>query len=110
MDVVYDYDTCCWGLPGEQGEAYLTSDTGGNGFQWVVCKNPGQGCYYGTLKKDTNSSPCVVVIAYSSLELPCVLRKPPATGEKYAKDTGVYVGHFRGSWEIISILECAVPV
>jgi hypothetical protein len=109
---VYDYDTCCWGLTGEQGEAYLTGDTDGNGIQWVVCKNPGQGCYYGTLKDDATSSPCNVLITIASVELTlsCVMRRPPDVGEKYAAGTGVYAGHFRGSWEIVSILECAVPV
>lgn len=109
---VYDYDTCCWGLIGEQGEAYLTGDTDGNGIKWVVCKNPGQGCYYGTLKSDTTSSPCDVLITIADVELTlsCVMRRPPDTGEKYVTGTGVYIGHFRGSWEIISVLECAVPV
>jgi len=112
IGIVYDYDTCCWGLTGEQGEAYLTSDTSGNGFQWIVCKNPGQGCYYGALTNDTTSSPCNVLITIASTELTlsCVMRRPPDVGEKYAATTGVYVGHFRGSWEIVSILECAVPV
>jgi hypothetical protein len=106
---VYDRDTCCWGLEGETGEAVLVSDKDGDS-EWRVCKNPGQGGYPGTLKSDTTSSPCDVNIVIEGVTrtVSCVLWTVPPSGEKYASGTKVYVLHFRGSWEIASVLECTV--
>jgi len=109
---VYDYDTCCWGLIGEQGEAYLTGDTDGNGIQWVVCKNPGQAVYHGRLTEHTTSSPAYVGVSIrgKGLSLAANLRMWPPPGWVYLAGTGVYVGHSRGEWEIISVLACPVRV
>jgi len=63
---------------------------------------------YGTLKYDTTSSPCDVTVG--DTEISAVLRKVPTPGTKYAEGTGVYLGRTPTGWEVISILECTVPV
>ena len=105
---VWDRDTCCWGLTGETGEAYAVGT--GTGVEWRVSKNPGQGGYPGALKSDTTSSPATVQITIEgqTREVSCVLRMLPASGKKYAAGTKVYVLHFRGTWEIASVLSCTV--
>lgn len=105
---VTDPETCCYGLAGETGEAYAVGTE--TGVEWRVCKNPGQGGYPGALKSDTTSSPATVQITIEgqTREVSCVLRMLPASGKKYAAGTNVYVLHFRGTWEIASVLSCTV--
>lgn len=101
---VTDHLVRAYGLEGERGEAVW------HGGKWLVLTSPGQGIYYGTLAADTTTSPTNVTIAIggSNRTVSCVLRATPASGKKYASGTKVYVGHFRGSWEIVSVLSCTV--
>lgn len=101
---VTDHLDRAYGLIGETGEAFW------RGGKWLVSTSPGQGIYYGTLAADTTTSPTNVTIAIAgnNRTVSCVMRALPASGKKYASGTKVYVGHFRGSWEIVSILACTV--
>lgn len=103
---VTDHLVRAYGLIGERGEAVW------HGGKWLVLTSPGQGIYYGTLAANTTSSPANVTVAIGGTNrtVSCVLRATPASGKKYASGTKVYVGHFRGSWEIVSILSCTVSV
>jgi|LSQX01.3.fsa_nt_gb hypothetical protein len=107
---VWDRDTCCWGLTGETGEAYAVGT--GTGVEWRVCKNPGQAVYHGWLTEHTTSSPAYVGVSISGkgLSLAANLRMLPPPGWVYLAGTGVYVGHSRGEWEIVSVLACPVRV
>ncbi len=102
---VYDLETCSFGLIGETGEAVACLN--GQAVVWNVSKSPGNGIYYGTLNADatTTGSKAVTIDGKS---LSAMLRAAPGSGKKWASGAGLYVGHHRGSWEIISMVACPV--
>jgi hypothetical protein len=105
---VHDTDTCCWGLAGETGEAAAYPDDD-DGVQWRVVKNPGQGIYRGSLDSaagSTGATDVSISIAGEDVTLSAMLRANPGTGMQWPIGATVYVGHFRGSWEIVSITSC----
>lgn len=97
---VTDYLDHSWGLPGDRGEALWI------GGKWVVIVNPGQAVYYGTFAADTTESPCDIDIGDETVS--ALLRAEPEEGYKYASETGCYIAHSYGEWEIISVLACTV--
>jgi len=105
---VYTPNTNAYGLEGETGEAYPAVDSAGR-IQWRVSQNPGQGVYKGSLAADATSTGSVnvtITIDGMSRTVAAQLRADPGTNKKWSSGATCYVGHFRGSWEIISITEC----
>lgn len=107
---VYDRDTRCWGLEGETGQAAAVADDNGD-VEWRVTGNPGQGIYTGSLAADATGTGAVnvtIAIDGTNRTVSAQLRAAPGTGKKWASGSICYVGHFRGSWEIASIVDCPV--
>lgn len=99
-------------LTGAEGGVRVLWKENGTGTKWTVVRL-GQPCYpilYGTLKSNTTSSPATVNISGTTREMLANLRMLPPPGWVYRAGTGVYVGHFAGEWEIISVLACPVRV
>lgn len=108
---VVDPDTCCWGLEGETGEAAAFPSDTGDGVEWRVTKNPGQGIYEGTLNSDvttTGNTNVTIAIAGNNRTLSAYMPAAPGSGKKWASGSTVFVGHFRGEWKIVSIPACPV--
>jgi len=93
---------------GEGGAAQVLWKEEGTGTKWAVVRLGVQNypILYGTLAADTTSSPTNVTVGSKTIS--AKLRMLPASGKKYAKDTGVYLGHTPDGWEIISVLACTV--
>ncbi len=109
---VYDRDTCCWGLEGETGEAAAYPDDSG-GIEWRVTRNPGQGTYKAALTDDETAAGSIDVsidIEGATRTLSATLRMSPGSDKQWADGTTCYVGHFRGSWEVVSMLGCPEDV
>lgn len=105
--VVTDTLGVCWGLEGDRGVAAWRGMANAAPI-WEIVQNPGKPILFGTLDADTTSSPTNVTAGSATIS--AVLRMLPATGKKYAKNTGVYLGHTPSGWEIISVLSCTVSV
>ncbi len=106
---VYDRDTCCWGLEGETGEAAPYPNDDGDGIEWRVTKNPGQGIYKGTLADAETAAGDVnveIAIDGSTITLSAALAGDPGTDMQWPDGATVFVGHFRGDWVIVAIWAC----
>lgn len=93
---------------GEGGAAQVLWHAGTTGEQWALVRLgiPHYPILYGTLAADTTSSPTNVTVGSETIS--AKLRMLPASGKKYATNTGVYLGHTPDGWEIISVLGCTV--
>ena len=102
---VVDTLGACWGVEADRGVAALRGVKDAAPI-WEIVQNPGKPILYGILAADTTSSPTNVTVGSKTIS--AKLRMLPASGKKYAKDTGVYLGHTPDGWEIISVLACTV--
>lgn len=106
---VTDTETAAWGLEGETGEAAAYLDAGK--VRWKVVKNPGQAVYKGTLVADVTAAgdtDVSIEIDGQTRTLEAYMPASPGSGKKWAEGSTVFVGHFRGSWQIVSIVGCPV--
>ena len=106
---VHDPDVCCWGLPGETGEAYAHA-TDDDEPEWRVSKNPGQAIYPAEAKDTVyagDTGAFEIEIDGATVDLDAELRGALGPSEYLNEGDGVYIGHFRGSWYVVSFIDCA---
>ena len=104
---VTDANTAAWGLEGETGEA-AAFPNGTGGVEWRITTNCGQAIYSGTLANDVTAAGAVDVeisIDGDTRTLSAYMPAAPGSGKKWASGSTVFVGHFRGDWTIVSIVE-----